>query len=158
MLHRVALVRTDVSEELSASIIRVTRIDELGTTLAIGTTLHTAMWFGLLVTAKVPSSLFLFTLKMDATCSSEVSVLTIHRALHRRRRLSSKYLFLYAVGVISHVCSGLGGRKSNIILAFSCFCNNTEQINGLRELQSASELNRLSDRHLSAKFSANFCG
>jgi hypothetical protein len=31
MLHRVALVRTDVSEELSAYIIRVTRIGELGT-------------------------------------------------------------------------------------------------------------------------------
>jgi hypothetical protein len=31
MLRRVALVRTDVSEELSASIIKVTRIDELGT-------------------------------------------------------------------------------------------------------------------------------
>jgi hypothetical protein len=35
MLCHVALVRTDVSEELSASIIRVTRIGELGTTLAI---------------------------------------------------------------------------------------------------------------------------
>jgi hypothetical protein len=33
MLRRVALVRTDVSEEPSASI-RVTRIGELGTTLA----------------------------------------------------------------------------------------------------------------------------
>jgi hypothetical protein len=32
---RVALVRTHVSEELSASFIRVTRIDELGTTLAV---------------------------------------------------------------------------------------------------------------------------
>jgi hypothetical protein len=31
MLRSVALVRTDVSEELSASIIRVTRIGELGT-------------------------------------------------------------------------------------------------------------------------------
>jgi hypothetical protein len=31
----VALVRTDVSEELSASFIRVTRIGELGTTLAV---------------------------------------------------------------------------------------------------------------------------
>jgi hypothetical protein len=30
MLRRVALVRTDVLEELSASIIRVTRISELG--------------------------------------------------------------------------------------------------------------------------------
>jgi hypothetical protein len=33
MLRRVALVRTDISEELSASFIRVTRISELGTTL-----------------------------------------------------------------------------------------------------------------------------
>jgi hypothetical protein len=35
MLRRVALVRTDVSEELIASIIRVTRIGELGRTLAV---------------------------------------------------------------------------------------------------------------------------
>jgi hypothetical protein len=34
MLRRVALVRNDVSEELSACIIRVTRIGELGTMLA----------------------------------------------------------------------------------------------------------------------------
>jgi hypothetical protein len=34
MLRRVALARTDVSEELSAFFIRVTRIGELGTTLA----------------------------------------------------------------------------------------------------------------------------
>jgi hypothetical protein len=35
MLRRVALVRTDVSEELSAYFIRVTKIGELGTTLAV---------------------------------------------------------------------------------------------------------------------------
>jgi hypothetical protein len=35
MLRRVALVRTDVLEELSTSFIRVTRIGELGTTLAV---------------------------------------------------------------------------------------------------------------------------
>jgi hypothetical protein len=35
MLRRVALVRTNVSEELSASLIGVTRIGELGTTLAV---------------------------------------------------------------------------------------------------------------------------
>jgi hypothetical protein len=35
MLRRVALERTDVSKELSASFIRVTRIGELGTTLAV---------------------------------------------------------------------------------------------------------------------------
>jgi hypothetical protein len=34
MLRRVALVGTDVSKELSASIIRMTRIGELGTALA----------------------------------------------------------------------------------------------------------------------------
>jgi hypothetical protein len=35
MLRSVALVGTDVSEELIASIIRVKRINELGTTLAV---------------------------------------------------------------------------------------------------------------------------
>jgi hypothetical protein len=35
MLSRVALVITDVSEELNASFIRVTRIGELGTMLAV---------------------------------------------------------------------------------------------------------------------------
>jgi hypothetical protein len=35
MLRRVALVRTDVLEELSASFIRVTRIGDLGTILAV---------------------------------------------------------------------------------------------------------------------------
>jgi hypothetical protein len=35
MLRRVALVRTDVSEELRASFTRVTRIGELGTTLPV---------------------------------------------------------------------------------------------------------------------------
>jgi hypothetical protein len=35
ILRRVALVRTDVSEELSAYFIRVTRIGKLGTTLAV---------------------------------------------------------------------------------------------------------------------------
>jgi hypothetical protein len=47
ILHRVALVRTDVSEELSASIIRVTRIGELGTTVIVF--LRSVRW--LLVTA-----------------------------------------------------------------------------------------------------------
>jgi hypothetical protein len=50
MLRRVALVITDVLEELSSSFIRVTRICELGTTLA--------------------------TLIKEALSSSETSVLT----------------------------------------------------------------------------------
>jgi hypothetical protein len=41
MLRRVALVRTDVSEKLRASFIRVTRIGELGTKLAVTTKRHT---------------------------------------------------------------------------------------------------------------------
>jgi hypothetical protein len=35
MLRRVDLVRSNLSEELSASLIRVTRIGELGSTLAV---------------------------------------------------------------------------------------------------------------------------
>jgi hypothetical protein len=35
MLRHVALVRADILEEVSATIIRVTRIGELGTTLAV---------------------------------------------------------------------------------------------------------------------------
>jgi hypothetical protein len=38
MLRRVALVRTDVEEELRAPFIRVIRIGELGTTLAVTST------------------------------------------------------------------------------------------------------------------------
>jgi hypothetical protein len=41
MLRRVALVRADASEELSASFIRVTRIGELGTTLAVSSNRRT---------------------------------------------------------------------------------------------------------------------
>jgi hypothetical protein len=54
----VALVRTDVSEELSASFIRVTRIGERGTTLAVtthGVTSETTPFF--IVTAVKTSNL-----------------------------------------------------------------------------------------------------
>jgi hypothetical protein len=56
MLRRVALVRTDVLEELSTSFIRVTRISELRTTLAVTSNLVTLM--------------------KEALSSSETSVLT----------------------------------------------------------------------------------
>jgi hypothetical protein len=42
MLCRVAFVRTDILEELSASFIRATRIGELGTTLAVMQLMHAA--------------------------------------------------------------------------------------------------------------------
>jgi hypothetical protein len=71
----VALVRTDVSEERVACIIRVERIDELRTTLAV--TLYTRSVRRLLVTANVvPSSPILVTLLKEALRSSETSVLT----------------------------------------------------------------------------------
>jgi hypothetical protein len=44
LLRRVAPVRTDVMEELSASIIRVTRIGELGTML-VGTSNNATIFF-----------------------------------------------------------------------------------------------------------------
>jgi hypothetical protein len=43
MLRRVVLVKADVSEELSASFIGVTRIGELGTTLAVTNNRRTLM-------------------------------------------------------------------------------------------------------------------
>jgi hypothetical protein len=75
MLRRVTLVRTDVSEELSASFIRVTRVGELGTTLAVTSILRSVR--RLLVTASVvPSSLILVSLMKEALGSSETLVLT----------------------------------------------------------------------------------
>jgi hypothetical protein len=66
----VALVRTHVAEEIGASIIRVTRIGELGT-LAITSVRQ------LLVTASVVSSSpILVTLMKEALSSTKTSVLT----------------------------------------------------------------------------------
>jgi hypothetical protein len=77
MLRLVVLVRTDVSEEPSASFIRVTRIGELGTTLAVTSNQRIFSVRRLLVTASVvPSSPILVTLMMEALSSSETSVLT----------------------------------------------------------------------------------
>jgi hypothetical protein len=83
MLRRVALVRTDVSEEPSASIIKETRIGEIGT-LAVtsnGRMLRRNLVLlrsvrRLLVTANVPSWPILVTLMMGALGASETSVLT----------------------------------------------------------------------------------
>jgi hypothetical protein len=83
MLRRVAFVRTGVSEDLSASFIRVTRIGELVRTLAVTSnrrTLrrNTKYWYlvflrsmrRLLVTASVvPSSPILVTLMKEALSS-----------------------------------------------------------------------------------------
>jgi hypothetical protein len=77
MLRRVALVRTDVSEEPSASFIRVTRIGELGTKLAAtSSSVFLRSVRRLLVTATVvPSSPILVILMKEALSSSETPVL-----------------------------------------------------------------------------------
>jgi hypothetical protein len=65
LLRRVALVRTDVSEEPGASFIRVTKIGERGTTQAVTSnrrTLRRNTWY--------------FFLMKEAPGSSETSVLT----------------------------------------------------------------------------------
>jgi hypothetical protein len=63
-------LKTYVSKERSASIIRVTRIGELGTTLAVTSSRHSVRQ--LLVTANVvPSSPILVTLIMEALRYSE---------------------------------------------------------------------------------------
>jgi hypothetical protein len=80
MLWRVALVRSGVSEELSASFIRVIRIGELGTTLAVTSNRRTQC-ASVVSHGYVPSSLILVTLMMEALSSSETSVPT--RVTHR---------------------------------------------------------------------------
>jgi ABC-type molybdate transport system permease subunit len=75
MLRRVAVVRTDVSEELSASFIRVKSIGEVGTTLAI-TSNRRKLCQLLVIASVVPSSPILVTLMKDALRSSKTSVLT----------------------------------------------------------------------------------
>jgi hypothetical protein len=83
MVRRVAFERTDVSEERIASLIRVTRIGELGT-LAVTSNRRTLRSLDvvrsvrrLLVTGNIDlSSPILVTLMMQALISSETSVLT----------------------------------------------------------------------------------
>jgi hypothetical protein len=103
-LPSLVIVTTDVLEEHISTIIKVTRIGELGTTLAATSNSSTHMVFirwglRLLVAANVvPSSPSLVTLEMKAPNSSETSVLkratrcniTEYGILHNHRRENLK--------------------------------------------------------------------
>jgi hypothetical protein len=75
MLRREALVRTDVSEETGASVIRVTRIGGLVKTQAV-TRISSQRTRLLVAACVVPSSPILVTLMKEAPGSSETSVRT----------------------------------------------------------------------------------
>jgi hypothetical protein len=81
MLRRVALIRTDVSEELNASFLTVTKIGELGTTLAVTSNRRTVFLrseIRLLATdSVVPSSPIFIALMKEILSSSETSVLIL---------------------------------------------------------------------------------
>jgi hypothetical protein len=83
MLRRIALAKTDVSQEGIASIIRVISIFKLGTTLPVTsnrstlTFLHSVLRSLVNANANVvPSSQILITVLMEAIRTSETSVLT----------------------------------------------------------------------------------
>jgi N12 class adenine-specific DNA methylase len=90
MIHLVAFVRTEVSKERIASIIRVRRIGKLAKTLVITSNRNTQLQ--LLVTANVfPTSPILVTLMIQVTRSCETSVC----AIAARRYISKD-------GILSH--------------------------------------------------------
>jgi hypothetical protein len=98
MLRRVALVKTDVSEELSASFIRVTRIGELGTTQAVTSNRRT-------LRASVAS--------YSWCCSSETSVLT------RAHGVSSQKTPFFIVTAVktSNLTYGFISQKTTFFIA-----------------------------------------
>jgi hypothetical protein len=102
MLCCVALVRTDVSQERRASIIKVTSISELGTTLAVTSDVRR-----LLVTPNVvPSSPILVTLMMETLGSCETSVIT-----RATRRINPEDAIFH-----SHRCENLKLHTTELIL------------------------------------------
>jgi hypothetical protein len=76
MLRRVDLVRTEVSEERVASIIRVIRIGQLGTLAVTSNCVFILSMFRFLVTIQVSSSPIFVTLMMETIPSFETSDLT----------------------------------------------------------------------------------
>jgi hypothetical protein len=102
----VALVRTDISEEIIAYIIRVKRIRELGT-LGVMLVLHL-----LVTTNDVPSLLILSTLMTDVICLRNVGYYKSHAVsrpifLHTHRREHLKSYIAFAPIIILITCCTL---------------------------------------------------
>jgi hypothetical protein len=104
MLRRVALVRTDVSEERIAYIISVTRIGELGKTLAVTSiSSQRDSVLRLLVTSDVSSSPNVFTLIIEALSSPKRRFLQASEGV-----ISQKTTFFMQIPV--HRQEGFGGH------------------------------------------------
>jgi hypothetical protein len=108
MIPLVALVRTYVSEEVSASVIRVTRMGELGTLLFLRSVRR------LPVTANVvPSLPILVTLMMEALSSSET--LVVSRATRRNIREDSILYLVTCVFTYTLEASGVQFENDSTI-------------------------------------------
>jgi hypothetical protein len=111
LLRRVALVRTDVSEEPGASFIRVTKVGELGTTQA-ATSNRRTLRRNSISSQRTSVASFFVTLMNEAPGSSETSVLTratrrnnpedtiLHS--HRRENLKSYIVFMEFGSVLQY--------------------------------------------------------
>jgi hypothetical protein len=91
MLRRVALVKIDISEERIASIFRVKWITELGTTSAVNSNWN--------------------TLRRNAICSSETSVLT-GETKHPKHPIQKDKFFILTVVKTSNLIHGMGLERT----------------------------------------------
>jgi hypothetical protein len=118
MLHSVDLIRTDFSEEHIVSIIRVTRIGELRTTLAVTSNRSTLRRDTIIIANVFPGSPNLFTLMTQAIRSSETSV-------HRRatQRNASEEGILLTVSKLNRMYLYTNKLITRVFCTLKCLYN-----------------------------------